>query len=229
MTAAIKIQFCPAGVFDLAEVPLKESNASSDAAADAGRWALRVAPPERLPNVLRTLSSDVVAASSAEPAEPTWTSCMSDAACAGACESGREMAEGGVTTEAYGKLITLPSLAFSGVGAFFRGSKLGVMGAGGAGVIVDAAGCTCSCRPIEMKDGSGLVGESICGSATAGLMAGENDVASAGFSVTAGAGAGAQEISDADAAGACLTMGTAGAGAAGCAGLFAVAGPSEGK
>src|ERR1700683_631098 len=229
MTAAIKIQFCPAGSFDLAEASVWDSNASAEAAADPGCWPLRVAPPERLPNVPRTLSSDVVAASSPSPAEPTWTSCTDDTAGTGACEFACEMAEGGAITEADGKLITLPSLALSGAGVFFRVSKLGVIGAGGAGVIADAAVCTCSCAPIEMKDGSGLVGEPICGSATAGLMAGENDVASAGFSVTAGAGAGAQEISDADAAGACLAMGTAGAGAAGCAGLFAVAGPSEGK
>ena len=70
----------------------------------------------------------------------------------------------------------------------------------------------------------------ICGGAIGGLIAVENEVPSADFSSLALAeGAGAQEISDGDETGFFLTAGTAGAIAAGCAGLLTIAGPSDGK
>src|ERR1700735_368465 len=144
------------------------------------------------------------------------------------CNSGIEIVEGASATGACEKLIVFGASDFSGAGTLFGVSKWGITG--GAGVIVDAAGCTCSCRPIEMNDGSGLAGETACGAATGGFTAVENEAASAGFSVIALAGgAGAQEISDADGTGIFLMAGAAGSTAAGCAGLFAIAGPSDGK
>ena len=108
------------------------------------------------------------------------------------------------------------------------------MGVGGAGVIVDAAGCTCSCFPIETKVGSVLAGATYCGGAIGGFMAVENEATSTGFSgIGLAEGAGAQEISDAegmaDGKGVFLTAGTGVCTGADCAGLFATAGPSDGK
>ena len=137
--------------------------------------------------------------------------------------------EGVSTTGAVEKLIALSVSVFSCAGALFKVSNLGVTGGAGAGVIVDAAGCTCSCRPIEMNDGSGLAGETICEATTGGFTA-ANGAASTGFSATVLAGgAGAQEMSGADETGGLLMEGAVGSTATGCADLFAVAGPSDGK
>src|ERR1700735_3565981 len=143
------------------------------------------------------------------------------------CNSGIEIVEGASATGACEKLIVFGASDFSGAGTLFGVSKWGITG--GAGVIVDAAGCTCSCRPIEMNDGSGLAGETICEATTGGFTA-ANGPASTGFSATVLAGgAGAQEMSGADETGGLLMAGAGDSTAAGCADLFAVAGPSDGK
>jgi hypothetical protein len=139
------------------------------------------------------------------------------------------IAGGAGTGAAAGNSTTPLVLDFTWATGFVIPSKRGVTGAGGFAVTVVAAGCTSSCEPMETNGSTGF-GAALIGDVTAGgVTTGENDSGSTGFCTTgSGAGAGAQEISDAGATGAFL-IGVGVSTTVGGAGLFAGADPSEGK
>src|ERR1700722_9935212 len=106
----------------------------------------------------------------------------------------------------------------------------GVIGEAGLSAMTDAAGCTSSCEPIEMNGASGFAAGVTGNTAAGGFGAGENELGSTGLGATgSGADAGAHEISDAVVSGVFLIAGNAPSATIGCAGLFAEAGPSDGK
>jgi len=135
---------------------------------------------------------------------------------------------------AAGKLKTL-----IGFGSSTAGSRWlsGCDFTGAAGLVVtvaEAAGCTFSCEPIEMKVVSGLpTGAAGTGAAGASFASLANGLASSGFCVAdLAAAAGAQETSWADetgAAGFSMALGSAATGAADGTVLFARGEASEGK
>jgi hypothetical protein len=202
--------------------PFSSEDKTGSAIEDSARLVPRVAPPERLPNVLRaTVEEDVAATGAGSVSE----SDAEDEAPASAGKASSGVCAGG----AGGNSSTLLTFDFAGGAGFFTTSTRGVIGEAGF-EMTDAAGCTSSCEPIETNGASGLAA-GFAGSTAAGdFGAGENELGSTGLAATgSGAVAGAQEISDADVSGVFLITGGALSAAIGCAGLFAGAGPSDGK
>jgi hypothetical protein len=219
--AAIKIQFVPDdGLWPVAASSSEGKTGS--AIEDSGRLVPRVAPPERLPNVLRATAEEGAATgagsgidSDAEDEVPASAGKASIGVCAGG---------------AGGNSSTLLTFDFAWGAGFFTTSMRGVIGEAGLLEMTDAAGCTSSCEPIEMNGASGLAAVVTGGTAAGGFGAGVNELGSTGLGATgSGVVAGAQEISDADVSGVFLIAGGALSAAIGCAGLFAGAGPSDGK
>ena len=224
MHAATNIQFVP----DDGLWPLEASSSedkTGSAIEDSARLVPRVAPPERLPNVLRATAEEDAAAtgvgsvndSDAEDEEPVSVGEASVDVCAAG---------------AGGNSSTLLTFDFAWGAGFFTTSMRGVIGEAGLPEMTDAAGCTSSCEPIEMNGASGLAAVVTGGTAAGGFGAGENELGSTGLGATgSGVVAGAQEISDADVSGVFLIAGGALSAAIVCAGLFARAGagPSDGK
>jgi len=146
--AAIKIQFVPDdGLWPTGSFSSEDKTGS--AVEDSARIVPRVAPPERLPNVLRaTVEEDAAATgagsvseSDAEDKAPVSAGKASNGVCAGG---------------AGGNSSTLLTFNFAWGAGFFTTSMRGVIGEAGLLEMTDAAGCTSSCEPIETNGASGL-------------------------------------------------------------------------
>ena len=220
MHAAIKIQFAPDdGLWTLAASSNEDKTGST--IGDSDRPPPRVAPPERLPNVLRATAEEDAAASGAGSVNDSDTE---EEAPASAGKASIRVCAGG----AGGNSSTLLTFDFAWGAGFFTTSMRDVMGEAGF-EMTEAASCTSSCEPIEMNGASGLAAWLTGNTAVGGFIAVENELSSTGFGTTgSGAAAGAQEISEADVSGVFLIAGVALSAAPGCS-LFAGCGPSDGK
>jgi hypothetical protein len=220
--AATKIQFVPDDGLWPVEASSSEDKTGS-ASEDSGRLVPSVAPPERLPNVLRAIVEEDAAATGAASVND---SDAEDEAPASAGKASSGVCAGG----AGGNSSTLLTFDFVGGAGFFATSMRDVIGEAGLLEMTDAAGCTSSCEPIETNGASGLAAGFTGSTAVGGFGAGANELGSTGLGATgSGAAAGAQEISDAEVSGVFLIAGGALSAAIGCAGLLAGAGPSDGK
>lgn len=224
MHAAISIQLLP-GLRSV-EVVSGEDKTDSPTVTESAWLTLRLAPPERLPKVLRTVAGD---GSTADGVASVVSSGATDPENLSTCKFAEGINGGAWTGGATGSSTTLFVLDFTWAAGLVTTSKCGLTEVAGFPVIVVAAGCTSSCEPIEINGAVGF-GASLIGDVTAGDFAtGENDSDSDAFCASdSGAGAGAHEVSNGGAT-ANFLIGVGVSTATGDTGLFAGVGPSEGK